>query len=770
MLNPSPNDAMGPVLPGFGLAVSKPDPANYFASYLANGTFSTATTLPGTGAGLALMAALMDHSPGDVSRPAALPAWSEVDVSLGGTWLNGANPEQAFTDYEQILDLRRGRLRTNYRWTDEAGSVRIEVEILVAQDRTDLGVTRLRVTPAQCGPVSVAFPLEAGPGANPRLALGKLSWRELRDRLATSAACRPLKGGGTRPQPPREILTWFDLERSLAADNLELVRPSPTAPTRAAIWFPGEVRCEESAGDAEHRYLAFFGRAVAGKAVAIGAAIASPPALAGAPAMLERVEHGARLTLRFEAEAGQTYEFVKFAVVRAEGADLSPAAIRGAAEEARRSGFDSVRANHCAAWEKLWEGDIEIEGDADVQAAVRSDLFYLYQNSTEGTANAVPACAFSPHYFGHVFWDSDNWVFPALVLLHPERARSLVDFRSRTLGPAREIAARRGYRGAMYPWESDPERGTEQTPRFAGVNAEREIHLNGNIASAQWQYFLATGDLDWLRTNGFPVIEATAEFWLSRVTFNPQRSRYEILGVTSADEKYTDVDNDAFTNAVARHNLRIADQAARRLGRAPNPRWNEVAEAVVVPFAEAERRHLPFDPSTPHDRQTWMAGALTFLAYPSLDLAMPEDVRRNDYAYCLRKNAELSPEPNQMMLVMLGIHAASLGLPDEALHWLLHERGRFLKPPFQARSETPVNNATHILATGGGFLQNFLYGFTGLRLAPAGLEPLYPAVLPTGWSRLRLKGIWVRGERRTISVQRAPDGKVTLVQTGEPRA
>jgi hypothetical protein len=116
-----------------------------------------------------------------------------------------------------------------------------------------------------------------------------------------------------------------------------------------------------------------------------------------------------------------------------------------------------------------------------------------------------------------------------------------------TLPAAQERAHQHGYKGAMYPWESDPFNGTDQTPFFAHENAQREIHINGDVAIAQWQYYLATQDREWLREYGYPVIRATADFWVSRVVYQKTADRYEILHVTSPDEAYNDVSNDSFT-------------------------------------------------------------------------------------------------------------------------------------------------------------------------------------------------------------------------------
>jgi trehalose/maltose hydrolase-like predicted phosphorylase len=312
----------------------------------------------------------------------------------------------------------------------------------------------------------------------------------------------------------------------------------------------------------------------------------------------------------------------------------------------------------------------------------------------------------------------------------------------------------------MYPWEADPARGTEQTPYFAHENAQGEIHINGDVAIAQWQYYLASGDREWLRQYGFPVIRATADFWVSRVVVQQGKDRDEIRHVTSPDEAYTNVDNDSFTNAIAQRNLVIATAAAKELGETPRTQWSEIAGKLYIPFSTSEQRHLDFDPSTAHDKHTWMGSSISYLAYPQLDLPMTPAVRRNDLDFALRSIKELTPDANAMILAMISLEAAETGDAGGAAKWLQMQESGFLKPPFNVRSETAKNNTTYILATTSGFLQNFMYGFSGLRITDGGLEPRYPAVLPAQWRTLTLKNVSFRGRRFDYVVSRDTAGKV----------
>lgn len=403
-----------------------------------------------------------------------------------------------------------------------------------------------------------------------------------------------------------------------------------------------------------------------------------------------------------------------------------------------------------------------VEGNDEVQKAIHSDLFSLLENSTVETHWAMQGMGLSPFYMGHVFWDSDSWDFPALVLLHPERAKSLVNFRFHTLSQAEARTKKRGYKGAMYPWESDPEKGIDVTPAFAGAFGEREIHVNADVAIAQWQYYLVTGDVDWLRQYGYPVIREVAEFWISRSTYNAGKDRYEILHVTSPDEAYNDVPNDAFTNSVAQKALRIAVSASRTLGLDPDPKWEEVAQKIYIPFSEREQRHLDFDETVPHDKQTWMGSSISWLAYPPLDLPMSNEVRRNDFNFAIKSLSELTPDANDMVPVMLGIEAARLGDAAKCYKWLQFSMGGFLKPPFNVRSETARNNAVYNLSISGGFLENFLYGFTGLRFTDQGLASAYPSILPAAFRSVTLKGISLHKKRFDFVLSRDSTGKVQM--------
>jgi trehalose/maltose hydrolase-like predicted phosphorylase len=351
----------------------------------------------------------------------------------------------------------------------------------------------------------------------------------------------------------------------------------------------------------------------------------------------------------------------------------------------------------------------------------------------------------SAGYYGHIFWDADTWMFPALVVTHPRIARSLVAFRARALGAARENARANGYGGAMYPWESDAA-GHESTPHFAVQNARSEIHVTGDVALAQWQYYLATGDSAWLAREGFPVIHATADFWVSRSTYDSTDHRYHIANVVSVAEGLIGVTDDAYTNAVARKNLEIATAASRRLGRAPDARWARLATGLHMPYDSASgffRTYAGAPDST--------LGAVTpLLAYP-LGFPMTARAKRAQLEQAIRQLLAQG-EGAMMGSTLLSVDAAELGdsaLVDSllSLSYASHVHG-----PFLMLSETPDNGAVYFATGAGGFLQQVIFGYTGLRLGPRGLEPAFPPVLPSRITRLVLRNLYVRGERYDVVV------------------
>lgn len=718
--------------PGFLLTATANDFGAYFPSYLANGYFSTMTSVRGTEPDRAYMVAFMDYTKGDISRPAAIPGWSEIDYNPGTGWMNSTRLDpEIFSGYSQTLNMHDGTLTTRYRFTYVKNPTDVKVVTFVSQADPHLAATRISITPQFDGKVQLRFPFRLWSGHQPRFPIDSMTGDQMIDAVIASG------------------------------QNLN-DKPVPT-PDRAPVWYPGTTIVTASGGDAKQRTLWLDGQAVNGPKMAEAAAIELPNGLDIESVKLEKTSDKLSLDIVAKVHKGSTYAFTKYVAASRQDWGGDAKADLALATQARETGFDKLLARHVAAWHDLWKADIVVDHDEAVQRALHSDLYYILSSTTAGTAWSVGACALTPNYAGHVFWDADSWVFPVLLLLHPERAKSIVMFRNRTMQGARDRAKQYGAKGLMYPWESDPQKGVDVTPHFA-YGVYREIHVNADIAIAQWQYYLATGDRAWLKQYGWPVIEGVATFWKSRVTYDKAKDRYEILHVTSPDEAYDDVPNDTFTNAAAAKALRIATRAASLVGAKPDPQWAEIAAKMYIPFDEENQRHYDFDPSVPHDKITWMGSSLAWLMYPNLDLSMSPEVRRNDFDFQLQALKTHGDNPNEMMMVMLTVGAAELGDAQGVDTWIHRNLVGFLKPPFNVRTETATNNAGYILATSAGFVQSFIYGLSGLRIDNEGLEQKYAPVLPPDWTSLTLRNVSFRGKRYDVTISRGADGKVGLTR------
>jgi hypothetical protein len=723
----------------FRLSAGLEDLPGYFPAYLANGYLSTLSGPRGTEATRAYVVALMDYAAGDISRPAAVPGWTEIDFSssaagAGQAWLNKAPlNERHFRDYRQTLDLHGAMLTTSYRYLDRGRETAVEVTTLVSEASPHLGASRFRITPDYDGVVQLSFALTLWSPHAPRFALGQM--------------------------------TGPEMEEAVAANGLALEPRAPATSDREALWYPGYTEVRASEGDGGSLSLWLDGQAEQGLPMAMAAAVALPEGVPAEAVTLHRDRYRLALDVSLKVERGRTYVFTKYVAASRAGWGGNATEDLALAREARNRGFARLLDEHRAAWDALWQSDILIEGDAKAQQVAHSELYYLLASATADTAWSPGPCGLTLCYAGHVFWDADTWIFPALLLLHPERAKPLVDFRERTLDAARQRARQRGFDGAMYPWESDPQNGSEQTPHFAYVLGESEIHVNADLAIAQWQYYLATHDRDWLRAHGWPVIREVARFWASRATYDARGRRYEITHVNSVAESNTDIPNDTFTNVSAAKALSIATAAAGVLGERPDPFWSRIARGLYIPLAPGGQRHLAFDPSVAGGGDDFGGGPLALLFLPSLDLAMSAELRRNDYDHAIRPAPVARVAGGSMNMGPRSIAAVTIGDAADAAAWFATNfTGGTLKGPFNVRTETADNNVGYFLTGSGGYVQSLVYGFTGLRIREPGLVEAFAPVLPPGWTSLTLRNLSFRGQRLDIRIARDAAGVVRLTR------
>jgi len=440
-------------------------------------------------------------------------------------------------------------------------------------------------------------------------------------------------------------------------------------------------------------------------------------------------------------KAGEKY---RFAVV---GTVISDAHVPDAHNEAERLTIyaalektDRLQRRHVAEWEKLWASDITIEGDVNATRDVHSAMYHLYSFAREGTALSLSPMGLSGlGYNGHVFWDTELWMYPPLLLLHPEIAKSLLEFRYQLLDEAKQNAFSHGYQGAMYPWESTTT-GQEETPVWA-LTGPFQQHITGCVAWAAWQYYLVTKDKVWLRERGWPMLEASAEFWASRVERNGP-GRYDINNVIGANEWQENIDNNAFTNGMAKTVLAYATDAAKELGLTPDPDWMHVAENIpILKFPDGTTRE-----NATYDGVDIKQADVNLLAYPLKVVTDPVQVKK-DLDYYEPRMAKDGPAMGHAILAVL---AARSGDAERAHDLWVKSYKPNEVPPFGVLAETAGGTNPYFATGAGGFLQATLMGFGGLDITPQGVVQL-KTKLPKGWKSLTMSGIGV--ERRTFTVK-----------------
>ena len=295
-----------------------------------------------------------------------------------------------------------------------------------------------------------------------------------------------------------------------------------------------------------------------------------------------------RWTWKWRSVAGQVAEFERVvAVARSDTPKENPAPrARTALTRNCEVGWQGILAAHESAWNERWTAsEIQIEGDDESQRALRFALYHLISAANPDDARvSIGARALTGDAFlGHVFWDTEIYLLPFYTAVWPEVAKALLMYRYNTLPEARNKAAHSGYEGALYAWES-ADTGVETTPDcVVGNNGERvdiltgkmEHHISADIAYAVWQYWALTGDDDFFLNAGAEIVLETARFWASRAVLESDEQRH-IRHVIGPDEYHEDVDDNAFTNLMARWNIARAVEALSLM----KARWPHQEESL----------------------------------------------------------------------------------------------------------------------------------------------------------------------------------------------
>lgn len=494
------------------------------------------------------------------------------------------------------------------------------------------------------------------------------------------------------------------------------------------------------------------------------------------------------------------------AVARAPvGEDPAPAA-RTALRRAQRSGPRKVLADHERAWAARWAAsDVQIDGDGDAQRSLRFAIYHLISaaNPDDEHVSISARALTGDAYLGHVFWDTDTFLLPFYTLTWPAAARALLMYRYHTLPAARAKAARLGYRGALYAWES-ADNGDETTPDYVvGMDGQatpilcgtQEQHISADVAYAVWQYWLAQRDVPFLLQSGAEIVLETARFWASRVE-RDSSGTYHIRCVIGPDEYHESVDDNAFTNYMARWNLECGLEVAQLLSLEWPERWIELAARLGLSEDELEdwrvvTRLLHTGRVAENGVIEQFGGyfglePIDLTAYESRTVPMEFILGRERTA----RSQVIKQSDVVMLLAMLWDrfspaqrranmeyyaprcgHGSSL---SRATHALVAARLGDLdraKRQFDQAAAIDLQDTTrtgsggvHIAAL-GGLWQTAVLGFGGLSLEPDGLR-LEPH-LPAAWRRLRF-GVHWRGSQLRLDLDAEARTVAATLESGKP--
>jgi trehalose/maltose hydrolase-like predicted phosphorylase len=512
-----------------------------------------------------------------------------------------------------------------------------------------------------------------------------------------------------------------------------------------------------------------------------------------------------RWVWRWRSVAGQVAEFDRIAAVaRADTPQDDP--IEPAAAALARNcalGWRAVLAAHEADWDARWTAsEICIEGDDESQEALRLAEYHLTiaANPRDERVSIGARALTGDVYLGHVFWDTETYLLPFYTAVWPEAARALLMYRFHTLPGARAKAAHFGFKGALYAWES-ADTGMETTPERVVLSDGRvvdiltgrmEHHISADIAYAVWQYWRATGDDDFFLGAGAEILLDTARFWASRAVPEADGKRH-IRHVIGPDEYHEDVDDNAFTNVMARWNIaralealellreRWPDRAAAlgaklALGDAELADWRDATVRIVtgldpatglyeqfagyhglepLDLADYADRTVPIDVVIGRER-TQRSQVIKQADVVALIALLPEEFPS---AMAEKNFSHYEPRCAHGSSLSAGMHglvAARLGNAETAL--------RYLREIVSTHLDLDPNSAGGVRIAGlGGLWQTVMLGFAGLDLRGdiLGIDPR----LPREWRSLSFRVCW-RG--RSVGIRIAGRTvQATLVQ-GEP--
>jgi alpha,alpha-trehalose phosphorylase len=686
------------------------------------------------------------------------PDTKSIELRVDGEVLRldpGRDDAASIAGYSRTIDFRTGVARTEFTWNSTAnGRVHIVSERFVSLARRHVAALRLTVTPRDDGATVVVT-----------------------SKIVNRQDVPVERAGGNRTDPRRG--------RSF---DRRVLNPELAEHTEQALPGGGDV-------------VLGFRAAESAMAIAAGYRHAASVACTTETAL---ADDEAATTLTFDAVAGQAIVLDKFVAYHT-SAQLPddddfgtlPAVLgdrcRGSLADAAAAGWDLLVAEQGAWLDDFWERtDVEIDGDPAAQQAVRWNLFQLAQASAETGERGIAAKAVTAGgYDGHYFWDTEVYVLPLLAYTTPAAARDLIRFRHRTLPAARQRAIEMTQRGALYPWRTI--NGHEASAYYPAGTAQ--YHIDAAVSYALERYAVATGDDELLDEAGVEIMIELARLFADLGHYDSaDPPQFHIHAVTGPDEYTTVVDDNLYTNVMARFTLRVAatwvaELAARnpaghaavvsRTALAPNEpgAWLRAAEAMCVlydaelginPQDDAFLGHPHWDwAGTPESKYPLLINFHPLVIYrhqvlKQADVVQTMFMRGEEFELDLqRRNFDyydpLTTGDSSLSACVQAIAAAQIGYHDVARHY-------FDQSLYLDLADTHGNtiDGTHI-ANVGGVWAALVHGFAGVR--DLGHQLRVAPRLPDGWKSMRFR-LQRRGAQLEFSVD--ADGATVSITGGDP--
>src|SRR6516164_8993513 len=619
--------------------------------------------------------------------------------------------------HERILDLRAGTLTREVDWSSPAGA-RIKVTSMRMVSLTQRAIAAISYT---------VEPVDA-----------KL-------RLVLQS----------------EIVTNEEMPRRGKDPRLSAILDDPLVSE--------ENQCSTDGGPA--RALLVHRTQVSGLRIAAGMS----HVVTGPEKMANRVESFpdlARFTVATEVAPGEQVHIVKFIGYGWSSTRTRPALIDqvvGALAAAHLTGWDGLLAEQQTYLDEFWDGaDVELDGDAEIQQAVRFGLFHILQAGARAEYRPIAAKGLTGSgYDGHTFWDTESFVLPVLMYTQPSAAADALRWRHLVLDQAREHAADLGLAGAAFPWRTI--RGQETSGYWSAGTAA--FHINADIADAVLRYLDATEDAEFEREVGLELLVETARLWRS-LGQHDAAGRFRIDGVTGPDEYSAVKDNNIYTNLMAQRNLACAAEAAARLPAEAEAlgvsteeaaSWRDAANAMYIPFDERLGVHPQHEGFTDYARwdfnNTPEDNYPLLLHYPYFQLYRKQVVKQADLvlAMYLRPDAfsaeqkasnfayyePLTVRDSSLSACTQAVIAAEVGHLGLAFDYLGEAALMDLRD-----LEHNTSDGVHMASLAGSWLA-LVGGFAGLRLRGSGIS--FAPRLPEGLTKLAF-GLVFRGQRLRVEV------------------